>query len=211
MRSVYYVLPFFVTVHYVVAVVSNEMTFECITIPMILLGISYSLFRTIVHSNPGIAPKTVVVDEQCRKCGRKRVEKVFHCPICNVCVEGFDHHCDVLDVCIGDGNISVFRAFLLYHALMCLYGCILHIRIVQRHLRQPITGYIIVMIMVEMVFSISFTLFWLFHKGLAMCDVRTIDIIHKCRLWFQTKNVIEVNRVHVSQRKCPGDFSKKIQ
>lgn len=33
-----------------------------------------------------------------------------HCSDCNVCIEGFDHHCMFYSKCIGAGNIFYFYA-----------------------------------------------------------------------------------------------------
>ena len=32
----------------------------------------------------------------------------FHCQICDVCVEGYDHHCNVLNKCVGKYNFISF-------------------------------------------------------------------------------------------------------
>lgn len=210
MRYVYYLIPSFVGVHYMVITCVREFSLECTALPVLLLGISYTIFGNVVYADPGIAPRTTVPEEKCRKCGRRRVEKVFHCPICNVCVKGFDHHCDVLDACIGEGNIVAFRAFLLYHAIMCLYGSILHLRLLRRHLRQPATIYLLAMLMVELVFSASFALFWVFHKGLAVCDMRTVDLIHRCRSWLRSEKA-DVARLDVTQRERSGKIAEKTQ
>jgi len=34
-----------------------------------------------------------------------------HCPDCNVCVSGFDHHCAWMGCCIGEGNYKQFMKF----------------------------------------------------------------------------------------------------
>jgi len=31
-----------------------------------------------------------------------------HCQECQVCVEGYDHHCGVTGVCFGDANVKYF-------------------------------------------------------------------------------------------------------
>jgi palmitoyltransferase len=38
---------------------------------------------------------------------------VFHCPRCNVCIEGFDHHCPWLSKCVGRKNIRAFYVLVL--------------------------------------------------------------------------------------------------
>jgi hypothetical protein len=44
------------------------------------------------------------------------------CALCKVEVEDFDHHCDVLGVCIGKGNMCYFILFLFFTSLLCLVG-----------------------------------------------------------------------------------------
>ena len=53
----------------------------------------------------------------CRKCNNFHDEKFIHCFNCGVCVEGHDHHCDVLGNCIAKRNLQAFRVFLV--------GCVL--------------------------------------------------------------------------------------
>ena len=40
---------------------------------------------------------------------RPLTKNIHHCRECNVCIEGFDHHCGVLGVCIGSHNITHFK------------------------------------------------------------------------------------------------------
>ena len=35
----------------------------------------------------------------------------MHCPDCNVCVEGYDHHCPWMGICIGKRNYKKFMTF----------------------------------------------------------------------------------------------------
>ena len=35
----------------------------------------------------------------------------FHCFECEVCIEGYDHHCPWVTKCIGKGNIKFFYVF----------------------------------------------------------------------------------------------------
>ena len=37
-----------------------------------------------------------------------------HCPYCKVCVQNFDHHCDLFGKCIAGGNVRSF-----YIAIIC--------------------------------------------------------------------------------------------
>ena len=46
----------------------------------------------------------------CVTCRIWRPPGAHHCSRCNVCVAGFDHHCDFIGKCVGSGNA---RAFLL--------------------------------------------------------------------------------------------------
>ena len=33
---------------------------------------------------------------------------------CDVCVEGYDHHCGVIGICVGDFNFKYFLQMLFY-------------------------------------------------------------------------------------------------
>lgn len=46
--------------------------------------------------------------------------KIKHCFNCDVCVEGFDHHCFWINNCVGDNNIIIFIVFLSYVLLNLL-------------------------------------------------------------------------------------------
>ena len=39
--------------------------------------------------------------------------KVKHCHICKKCINGFDHHCNWIDNCIGENNVGRFIFFVL--------------------------------------------------------------------------------------------------
>ena len=45
-----------------------------------------------------------------------------HCPDCNVCIAGYDHHCIWMGVCIGKGNIKSFVRFNMFWILYLLYS-----------------------------------------------------------------------------------------
>ena len=44
----------------------------------------------------------------------ERVPKSSHCNACGHCVLGWDHHCDLLNNCVGRRNIRSFVLFLLF-------------------------------------------------------------------------------------------------
>mmetsp|Transcript_8448 Transcript_8448/g.14166 ORF Transcript_8448/g.14166 Transcript_8448/m.14166 type:complete len:96 (+) Transcript_8448:522-809(+) len=45
---------------------------------------------------------------------------MYHCSDCDCCVEGHDHHCGVVGVCIGDKNFRYFLQFLSYTGLQII-------------------------------------------------------------------------------------------
>ena len=47
----------------------------------------------------------------CDLCGLYQPPKAAHCPDCNVCVDGYDHHCPWMGTCIGKTNMKAFVAF----------------------------------------------------------------------------------------------------
>jgi hypothetical protein len=47
----------------------------------------------------------------CHKCGADR--SGHHCNVCDVCIEGHDHHCGFVGKCVGKGNLRAFYCLLI--------------------------------------------------------------------------------------------------
>jgi hypothetical protein len=62
----------------------------------------------INHSDPESIPRSY---RFCDTCNYYQPPHAAHCPDCNVCVAGFDHHCVWMSICIGVGNYKVCPSF----------------------------------------------------------------------------------------------------
>jgi DHHC palmitoyltransferase len=75
------------------------------------LQISYI---TCGFQDPGIITPSFEINlgerEYCSKCGA--MKGGVHCNICDVCVEGLDHHCGFIGKCVGKKNLMSFYALL---------------------------------------------------------------------------------------------------
>jgi DHHC palmitoyltransferase len=58
----------------------------------------------INHNDPASIPRSY---RYCDTCQYYQPSHAAHCPDCNVCVAGFDHHCVWMSICIGVGNYKV--------------------------------------------------------------------------------------------------------
>ena len=115
-------------------------------IPQIFKTIGYLLnifqiylFLNVSTKNPGIPPKEyeklVYEDENknaknFRKCKDCKLwintdEKTIHCRKCGICIEGYDHHCDCINICVGKNNIKNFYLLILVSFLVIIYAIFL--------------------------------------------------------------------------------------
>ena len=75
----------------------------------------------------------------CDSCGVQRRHKAYHCGRCDVCIEGYDHHCPWISKCIGKGNLSFFNIFLCITPfyILCFMGLFLSILALNAVPMQP--------------------------------------------------------------------------
>lgn len=98
----------------------------------IFYATSTFLLTDVSFRDPGICldkhiPETASGDEArqwrwCDFCNVFQPPDGAHCPDCNVCIAGYDHHCVWMGTCIGKKNYKQFLKFnmsWLYYALYC--------------------------------------------------------------------------------------------
>jgi len=56
--------------------------------------------------------RPLVRGRRCQKCSVDQPRGCSHCEFCEVCIEGFDHHCPWMGKCIGKKNVSAFYTFI---------------------------------------------------------------------------------------------------
>ena len=89
-------------------------------IVMIICGVIFFLsYLNIGLSVPGFASRSEEPSEQdkanprfCKPCKIVRTQNVYHCYDCDVCIEGYDHHCPWIGKCVGKNNLRAFYFFL---------------------------------------------------------------------------------------------------
>ncbi|KAK1742897.1 DHHC family palmitoyltransferase [Skeletonema marinoi] len=60
----------------------------------------------------------------CDLCSVYQPPSAMHCPECNVCIEGYDHHCPWMGQCIGKKNFTSFMMFNCSWLFYLLYAII---------------------------------------------------------------------------------------
>ena len=93
-----------------------------ITFWFLILSLFISFF-IINRSDPGfleakdnltwlqMVEQKIHINEYCPYCRVKKTNKVKHCHVCKKCVNGFDHHCNWIDNCVGGKNKIRFLVF----------------------------------------------------------------------------------------------------
>ena len=105
----------------------------------------------------------------CYTCEIHRPPDASHCVDCNNCVLGFDHHCAVLNNCIGRRNYPYFMA-LLPCVIMLTVSFVMQIRFPQSATRYSLPIVVLILRDVLMVFAvcmlIAITFFLMYHAWL---------------------------------------------
>ena len=97
------------------------------------------LFVSSSTKNPGLPLKeynNLVYEEenrnsknfrQCKDCKLwiNTDEKTIHCRKCQICIEGYDHHCDCMNICIGKNNLKSFYILILISFILIVYSILI--------------------------------------------------------------------------------------
>ena len=75
-------------------------------------------------------------DAFCKTCNLNKPARSKHCSVCGICVPNFDHHCVWLNKCVTKHNYLIFLAFVLQHALICLYGAFIYYSVLLGELHK---------------------------------------------------------------------------
>lgn len=59
---------------------------------------------------------------QCSHCDKPKPPRSHHCRRCGSCIRKMDHHCPVINNCVGWGNYKYFMLLLTWAAIICFYG-----------------------------------------------------------------------------------------
>lgn len=91
-------------------------------------------FLSLAFSDPGLARNRLHENNAdfrgfCRKCVLPIKRRTYHCEICDVCVDGYDHHCIFIGKCVGGKNMGQFKEFLLIVFGTMIYGLIVSFQI----------------------------------------------------------------------------------
>ena len=147
-----------------------------------------SLWQLLLRDpgHPPLATEGCGIQSACARCRRVRVDDAtHHCSTCQQCVVGFDHHCDVLDACIGRENLAMFRALLCYHTLLLVYSVHVHwsLLALRSHCFHDLRGFALLLVF-ELSFAFALAVFSTFHAVLWACGGTTYGVL---RWWTARK------------------------
>lgn len=89
-------------------------------------------FMALAVKNPGVKSQSreiQYVEETlvCGSCNAVANSEVVHCSRCDLCFDGFDHHCVWANKCIARGNMPEFVAFVVSGGLLFVYSTLMAI------------------------------------------------------------------------------------
>ena len=121
---------------YIICIVYKNIPIIFRMVGCIINFVQIWLFIYSSTKNPGLPLKeygTLIYEEenknaknyrQCKDCKLwiNTDEKTIHCRKCQICIEGYDHHCDCMNICIGKNNLKLFYFLMLVSFILILYS-----------------------------------------------------------------------------------------
>jgi len=152
-------------------------------------------FYMVVFSDPGRVPQefsdkihelsNMTLEEGqkteftvCRRCQVPRPPRAHHCRHCRVCIRKMDHHCPVVNNCVGWGNYKYFILLLTWCDILCWFGALTGI---LKYLLVGIQGMVVEEIQIFIGLALGFIYgvgligFGGFHYYLVFTNSSTMD------------------------------------
>jgi len=121
-------LVLFLSFFLVFIVLANKLHFIIRIIGIVIYFLQFLSYTACSILNPGLADNrylensNFIFDKRnfrpCTECrlliNMNTTEITYHCFECEICVEGYDHHCPWTTKCIGKKNLWLFYAFILF-------------------------------------------------------------------------------------------------
>jgi len=96
------------------------MTYSSIINP----GLPLKQYNTMIYEDEN---KNAQNFRQCKDCKFwiNTDENTIHCRKCKICIEGYDHHCNCMNICIGKNNIKYFYISMLTTFVLIIYAILI--------------------------------------------------------------------------------------
>jgi hypothetical protein len=107
---------------------------ECISVTIItsaLLGVTLSALWRGHKADPGFVVDSKKSEDGCvcSRCGVSRPsDTTHHCSSCNRCVVDMDHHCVMMDNCVGKHSLRFFVQYSFWMSLLLLTAIMVYIK-----------------------------------------------------------------------------------
>ena len=126
---------------YILIYLYKRVFFFYYVLGIIIIFAQIIFFTLTATSNPGLPKENyenlffeVKENKHYRKCKDCKFwidtdEGTQHCYKCKICIEGFDHHCGLMNLCIGKNNLKLFYIYILLSFIMFIYyilGFLIH-------------------------------------------------------------------------------------
>lgn len=70
----------------------------------------------------------------------KNNKKVKHCNFCDICIEGYDHHCIWVSKCVGEKNLYCFYAFIFCGLFIIAYFICLSLNVMKLNKQEEMNN-----------------------------------------------------------------------
>lgn len=148
----------------------------------------------------------------CNTCMVYRPPRSSHCSICNLCVEGFDHHCPWIGNCIGKRNYFYFVFFVFTLSLLCtvsIFCCAFNISQLKSEPWGVYSIFSVVNLVIGGIFTLLIYCLLFFHIYLISIGMTTNEKIKN--LYTTSGNPFDLNSIKKNILSKFKDFKSKSQ